>query len=256
MRWLMLAILAMVSIGGVASPVSAAVSDQGPGSAGQVFQTGFLTAQDGTFEVDFETLLDDTLVPLASGGLEPYDFDLVSPPSHGLVTVNDNGTFTYLPVEGFSGADTFTYHINDSNGRTSNVATVTLNVAEPPATPTAEPTEEPTAVPTEVPTEEPTEVPTEEPTAVQTEQPTEVPTEAPTEVPTEVPTNEPTVTPAPATNAPEGETTPTQTVTVVAVPNTGAGQEQGQTGAYALLGLGLASLMALGLAWRRRGARL
>ncbi|MFI5455636.1 MAG: Ig-like domain-containing protein [Isosphaerales bacterium] len=48
---------------------------------------------------------------------------------HGTLTLNANGTFTYVPQAGYSGTDSFTYQ--DSDGLlTSNVATVTIAVTE------------------------------------------------------------------------------------------------------------------------------
>jgi hypothetical protein len=54
--------------------------------------------------------------------------ELVSPVSHGTLTLNANGGFTYRPELGFVGADTFTYRAVNANGN-SNVATVTLNIS-------------------------------------------------------------------------------------------------------------------------------
>ncbi|HLX47114.1 MAG TPA: tandem-95 repeat protein [Streptosporangiaceae bacterium] len=52
-------------------------------------------------------------------------------PAHGTVTVNPDGTFTYLPNPGFSGTDSFQYTITDSddsqNPKTAT-ATVTISV--------------------------------------------------------------------------------------------------------------------------------
>jgi len=56
-------------------------------------------------------------------------------PTHGTVTANADGTFTYTPTTGFVGSDSFTYQICD-NGTPSlcDTATVTINVlALPPA---------------------------------------------------------------------------------------------------------------------------
>ncbi len=53
---------------------------------------------------------------------------VVAGPSHGSLTLNANGSFTYTPAAGFSGTDTFTYNDSDSNGDTSNTATVTITV--------------------------------------------------------------------------------------------------------------------------------
>ena len=45
----------------------------------------------------------------------------------GFATVNADGSFTYDPPPGFTGADTFFYHLSNANG--DHVAQVTLNVA-------------------------------------------------------------------------------------------------------------------------------
>jgi hypothetical protein len=42
------------------------------------------------------------------------------------VTLAADGTFTYTPTSGFSGADSFTYHAND--GTTTTLATVNITV--------------------------------------------------------------------------------------------------------------------------------
>ncbi|MEC7765239.1 MAG: Ig-like domain-containing protein [Pseudomonadota bacterium] len=46
---------------------------------------------------------------------------------HGTVTVNDNGTVTYTPDDGYTGNDSFTYTISDGNGGT-DTATVCVYV--------------------------------------------------------------------------------------------------------------------------------
>ena len=54
---------------------------------------------------------------------------LVTGVQHGTLTLNADGTFTYVPTAGFVGADSFTY--KDSDGTlTSAVATATINVTE------------------------------------------------------------------------------------------------------------------------------
>ncbi|HVS36074.1 MAG TPA: Ig-like domain-containing protein, partial [Gemmataceae bacterium] len=52
---------------------------------------------------------------------------LVSGPSHGSLTLNADGTFSYKPNEDYVGTDSFTYVANDGT-LNSNVATVTLTV--------------------------------------------------------------------------------------------------------------------------------
>jgi hypothetical protein len=57
-----------------------------------------------------------------------------SDPAHGTATINSDGTVTYAPDAGYSGADSFTYTITDngtSNGTAdpkSSTATVTMTV--------------------------------------------------------------------------------------------------------------------------------
>lgn len=50
--------------------------------------------------------------------------------THGSLTLNANGTFTYSPVAGFTGSDSFTYFAKDiaHNETSSSAATVTINV--------------------------------------------------------------------------------------------------------------------------------
>ena len=52
---------------------------------------------------------------------------LVNGPHHGTLTLNANGSFTYTPTTGYSGADSFTYKANDGTAD-SNVATVSLTI--------------------------------------------------------------------------------------------------------------------------------
>jgi hypothetical protein len=56
----------------------------------------------------------------------------VSAPSKGFVTLDPDGTFTYTPLEGISGLDTFTYQACDARGMCSAAHTVTI-VLPPPA---------------------------------------------------------------------------------------------------------------------------
>src|SRR5207248_488803 len=54
----------------------------------------------------------------------------VTAPTHGQLTLNPNGTFTYTPDSNFIGTDTFQYKANDGY-LDSNVATVTITVSNP-----------------------------------------------------------------------------------------------------------------------------
>ncbi|MBI1835533.1 MAG: cadherin-like domain-containing protein [Burkholderiales bacterium] len=52
---------------------------------------------------------------------------IVNPPAHGTLTLNADGTFSYVPAAQFYGADSFSY-TTTVDGRVSNLATVVLNV--------------------------------------------------------------------------------------------------------------------------------
>ncbi|MEP7074789.1 MAG: Ig-like domain-containing protein [Acidobacteriota bacterium] len=87
---------------------------------------------------------DSVLIVADKGGLLTNDGDingdpisaiLVDGPTHGVLVLNANGSFTYTPTAGYFGQDSFTYTANDGTAN-SNVATVSIDVAfvEPPMT--------------------------------------------------------------------------------------------------------------------------
>ena len=52
---------------------------------------------------------------------------LVTGPSHGTLTLNANGSFTYTPAANYNGPDSFSYRANDGTA-SSNTATVSITV--------------------------------------------------------------------------------------------------------------------------------
>ncbi len=79
---------------------------------------------------------DQTLVVASANGTLANDSDadsdsltavVISGPSHGTLTFNVDGSFTYTPAAGFTGTDTFTYQAFDG-AASSNTATVTITV--------------------------------------------------------------------------------------------------------------------------------
>ncbi|MDB5385061.1 MAG: repeat-associated core protein [Planctomycetaceae bacterium] len=58
---------------------------------------------------------------------DPLAAVLATGPAHGTLAFNSDGSFTYTPAAGFSGADSFTYRATDSIAQ-SGVATVSLTV--------------------------------------------------------------------------------------------------------------------------------
>lgn len=49
-------------------------------------------------------------------------------PTSGRLSIEEDGTLLYTPLEGFGGTDSFTYHVTDAVGNRSATATVTVNV--------------------------------------------------------------------------------------------------------------------------------
>jgi VCBS repeat-containing protein len=83
---------------------------------------------------DAYTTAEDTPLTISAPGVlgndtagNPLTAVLVSGPSHGTLTLNSSGSFTYTPSANYNGPDSFTYKANDGQAD-SNVATVSLTV--------------------------------------------------------------------------------------------------------------------------------
>src|SRR5207244_4006101 len=81
---------------------------------------------------------EDTPLVIGAAGVLANDTDidggalsavLVGGPSHGTLTLNSNGSFTYTPAADYNGTDTFTYKANDGITNSVQPATVTITVA-------------------------------------------------------------------------------------------------------------------------------
>ncbi|HUT94463.1 MAG TPA: Ig-like domain-containing protein [Thermoguttaceae bacterium] len=90
---------------------------------------------------------EDTVFTLAAPGLLANDSDLngdpltVLPgggPSHGSLTLDDDGSFTYTPIPDYNGPDSFTYLVSDGMDE-SNPATVAITVNAVNDRPVADP---------------------------------------------------------------------------------------------------------------------
>src|SRR5207247_5315462 len=59
---------------------------------------------------------------------------LVSGPSHGTLTLNADGSFTYTPASNYNGSDSFTYKASDgsANSATATVSLTVRSVNNPP----------------------------------------------------------------------------------------------------------------------------
>ena len=84
------------------------------------------------FATDFGTELSGSVL---GNDVDPDGDDLEvklfgDQPENGTVTINLDGTFTYVPNEGFSGTDTFQYCVDDGNGGI-DITEVCIEVGEP-----------------------------------------------------------------------------------------------------------------------------
>jgi VCBS repeat-containing protein len=95
-----------------------------------------LNNQAPTAAADAYSTAEDTARTVAAPGVLGNDSDpdgtplsavLGSGPSHGTLTLNANGSFTYTPAANFNGSDSFTYRASDGT-LTSGLATVTLTI--------------------------------------------------------------------------------------------------------------------------------
>ncbi|RIK73924.1 MAG: hypothetical protein DCC68_24060, partial [Planctomycetota bacterium] len=83
------------------------------------------------------TLDEDTVLTVAgAAGVLVGDTDaendlltavLATPPTHGALVLNPDGSFAYTPTSNYSGSDSFTYRASDGD-QESNLATVTLTI--------------------------------------------------------------------------------------------------------------------------------
>ena len=97
---------------------------------------------------DFYDIYQENVLNVAAPGVlandsdvdgKPLSAELVSGVSHGTLTFNTNGAFSYMPADGFTGSDSFVYRVY-AGGATGSTATVNINifkaaVARPPSRP-------------------------------------------------------------------------------------------------------------------------
>jgi ELWxxDGT repeat protein len=88
------------------------------------------TAQNGN-AIELQVLTNDRA---REGALDPASVRIASAPAHGTATIQAQGSVTYTPNAGYSGSDSFTYTVADTQGRRAQPATVTLTItATPPS---------------------------------------------------------------------------------------------------------------------------
>src|SRR6185295_16054122 len=82
-----------------------------------------------TFTGNEDTPINGSLATIDTPSVDGGNvWSLTTGAAHGTVTVNADGTFSYVPNANYNGADSFTYKITDADGSTST-ATVSLTIA-------------------------------------------------------------------------------------------------------------------------------
>ena len=103
----------------VAVLLNSTVTNQAPVAAGDAFSK----AEDTVLTVPAPGVLGNDADPDG----DPLTAALVTGPSHGSLTLNANGSFSYTPAANFAGSDSFSYRASDGT-LTSNVATAAISV--------------------------------------------------------------------------------------------------------------------------------
>jgi len=104
---------------------SAVVANTLPVAVNDTYSVNEKVTLNGSSVLVNDTDSEDTTVATAT---------LVDDAANGTLTLNADGTFTYVPDNGFVGTDTFTYKATDLNAGQSNTATVTITVNDIPNT--------------------------------------------------------------------------------------------------------------------------
>ncbi len=99
------------------------------------------TAQTVAFEVAEDDTLDAAAPGVLAGASDP-DGDalvalVVSTPRSGTLDLNADGSFRYVPLADFAGADTFAFRVRDADSLFSSPTTATITVAPTPDAPLA-----------------------------------------------------------------------------------------------------------------------
>jgi hypothetical protein len=81
-----------------------------------------------TFEIIQNQTLKDTLQVLVNKGAPPYRFELIKV-KNGILILQEDGLFTFNPIDNFKGECSFWYRVHDACGNVSRPACVTIRVA-------------------------------------------------------------------------------------------------------------------------------
>jgi len=88
-------------------------------------------SMDDTYTASANTAMNQAAPGVLSNDTDPEGATfwavLVDGPSNGILTLNADGSFSYIPTSNYVGSDSFTYMVNDG-ANSSNVATVAISV--------------------------------------------------------------------------------------------------------------------------------
>jgi VCBS repeat-containing protein len=84
-------------------------------------------AAGATVSTNEDTALSGSLPSATDTENDTVTYAKATDPTHGTVTVNANGSYTYSPTANYHGSDSFTYTVSDGNGG-SNTYTVSITV--------------------------------------------------------------------------------------------------------------------------------
>lgn len=101
-----------------------------PNEAPQAANDAYTAAENTTLRVSAPGVLQNDNDPDGN----PLRAKIVTPPAHGTLTLDTNGSFTYKPAPDYNGPDSFTYEAVDTHGAADN-ATVSLTVYAIPDAP-------------------------------------------------------------------------------------------------------------------------
>ena len=128
-----------LAVGETAFAVITYTVSDGNGGTSQSTATVTITGSNDTPTAVVDTVFGDEDAAVITGNVLDNDADPDSTdtltaslvegegPSHGTITVNTDGTFSYTPEDNFNGTDSFTYQVSDGQSGVST-ATVTVTV--------------------------------------------------------------------------------------------------------------------------------
>ncbi|MDX1947838.1 MAG: Ig-like domain-containing protein [Pirellulaceae bacterium] len=108
------------------------VVTEGPGGENQAPVAG-----DDGYQVDEDQTLNVTLPGVLANDTDedgdPLSVSIVDPPDHGTLTLNADGSFSYVPDANFHGTDEFRYEVSDGDLTDEAIVAITVNsVNDPP----------------------------------------------------------------------------------------------------------------------------